>query len=520
MLLMILGSFVFPGNASAADTATVYLYKQVTKGEGSTEAAVNANQNMLTEKQGINGVEFTVVDITQYVRNHASLNDALEEAKALTKADVSSLSLGQSVSGRNGMTVAAKGQTQRMSVPNKQGQMTETDGVLKLSLAKKNAAHDASYLIIETQSVDAARASDNLILNFPTENDEDDIHVYSKNDTTLELPSIEKTLAEDHQDFAYEDAIKYEIKVKIPTLITVYQYFRVVDEPDPALTADVDSLEVTVNGTALDPSWYQVEAKDNGFVIDFNPSRLAPFNGRELKVTYQLKLNQGVEPDTPFYNKAYLRYHNSTQEGELEDTSREVLTGGRRFIKLDASDQKQTLSNASFVIKNESDEYLTTNYTWKKAETPNDQELFRITSNQEGTFEIKGLAYGTYHLEEVVAPSGYRLLSRAVDFEVEKNTYLAGEQPAPMLEVLNSKLPNTGNPPGETPRTPGDPISQVTRTVGGTTTPSSSRSLPKTGEQVSIKGVIAGSLIVAFVLTLVWFKNKQQKINKNGGEKR
>ncbi|MGM0213906.1 hypothetical protein IGI42_001447 [Enterococcus sp. AZ109] len=503
MLLMIVGQCIFPSNASAAEMQTVYLHKQVTKGEITTEAATEVNQNMLTEKQGVNGVEFTVIDITQYVRNHSSFNDALEEAKSLTKADIAGLNLGGLVPDYAGMMVAAKGTTQRMAVPDAQGQTTDMDGVLKLSLAKRTANYDASYLVIETNSIESARASDNLIFHFPTENEEEVIHVYSKNDTTLELPSIEKTLAEDHQDFAYEESINYEVKVKVPTLISMYQSFQVVDVPDPALTVDLDSLQVTAEGTTVASSWYQIESKDNGFVLNFIPSRLAPLNGKELKITYRLKLLEGALPDTPFYNKVYLRYHNSIQDGELESTSREILTGGYRFIKVDASNQDQPLKDASFVIKNEDDEYLTTDYAWKQTDTPNDQELFRITSNQEGTFEIKGLAYGTYYLEEVVAPSGYRLLNESVSFKVEKNTYLAGEQPAPMLEVLNSKLPNTGTP------TPGTPKTNVVKT---TPTSKVSRTLPTTGEQVSIKGVIAGSLIVLFVLILVWFRrNRQQK---------
>lgn len=511
ILSMFFGGSSFPTKALAAETQMVYLHKQVTKGEAVTEAAARSQQAMMTEKQGVNGVEFTVIDITHYIRNHSSLEAALDTAKAITKKEVAGLTIGQGITGYSGMTVIAKGKTERTAMLDKRGQTIETDGVLKLALAKKAASYDASYLFVETVSVDSARPSDNLILNFPAENEEEDIHVYSKNDMFLELPTLEKELNEDHQDFSYNEAIDYEISVTIPTLIATYQYFRVVDVPDEGLSVDLASLQVTANGKEVDRSWYQIEAKDNGFILHFEPSKLAPLNSKKLRIAYQLSLDKEAQPDTPFYNQAYLRYHNSIQEDELQSRSKEVFTGGYRFIKVDAANQKQVLSDAAFTVKNEKDEYLTTGYKWENTKAADDQELFRITSNQEGAFEIRGLAYSKYFLEEVVAPKGYRLLDKPIEFTIEGNTYLAENQPAPMLPVLNSKLPSTGNP-GTT--------NQAGR-VTTTTTARNSRLLPQTGEQVSVKAVVLGSLMVVIVLALLWFsRNKQENGKHNGGEKK
>lgn len=509
-LAIFVGSFIFPNQTLAAETQTVYLHKQVTTGEAVTEAAAKNNQTMMTEKRGVNGVEFTVIDITQFVRNHASLETALEEAKEVTKKEVTGLTIGQEITGYSGMTVIAKGKTERTAMLDKEGKTIETDGVMKLALAKKVASYDASYLFVETVSVDSARPSDNLILNFPAENEEEDIHVYSKNDMFLELPTLEKELNEDHQDFSYNEEIDYEISVMVPTLIATYQYFKVVDVPDKSLSVDLASLQVTENGKDVDHSWYQIEVKDNGFILNFDPSKLAPLNSKKLRIAYQLSLDKEAQPDAPFYNQAYLRYHNAIQEDELQSRSKEVFTGGYRFIKVDAANQKQVLSDAAFIVKNEKDEYLTTDYKWKNTKATDDQELFRITSNQEGAFEIRGLAYSKYFLEEVVAPKGYRLLDKPIEFTIEKNTYLAENQPAPMLPVLNSKLPSTGSP-GTT-----NQAGRVTTTTAPTRT---SRLLPQTGEQASVKAVILGSLMVAMVLTQLWFnRNKQQKRKHYGGE--
>jgi hypothetical protein len=91
-----------------------------------------------------------------------------------------------------------------MDVPNSQGQNESMDGVLKLSLTKKNKAHDASYLFIETASVSQAGPSDPIIMHFPIEDELNNTitaeftHIYSKNDSLVEIPTepkIEKQLA-------------------------------------------------------------------------------------------------------------------------------------------------------------------------------------------------------------------------------------------------------------------------------------------------------------------------------------
>ncbi|KGF07633.1 hypothetical protein HMPREF1634_04310 [Tissierellia bacterium S7-1-4] len=66
-----------------------------------------------------------------------------------------------------------------------------------------------------------------------------------------------------------------------------------------------------------------------------------------------------------------------------------------------------------------------------KAEITNFDEnksVIILTSNEEGQFEITGLAYGTYYLDEKTAPEGYAKLSGPVKFVVEKGSYENGVQ--------------------------------------------------------------------------------------------
>ena len=67
------------------------------------------------------------------------------------------------------------------------------------------------------------------------------------------------------------------------------------------------------------------------------------------------------------------------------------------------------------------------NYQWieaKDAAAAKEAGALVLTSDDQGRFEITGLAYGTYTLVEVKAPKGYALPSNAeFEFEVGKDTY-------------------------------------------------------------------------------------------------
>lgn len=509
-VFLLAGNLFFSQPVAAAENHTVYLHKEAEKPN-------QTGQSLLKEKQGINGAEFTVIDITHFVRTHStSHEEALEQAKSVTKAEVADLEIGQAVPNRLGMEVVTKGKTAQMEVPNKQGQNESMDGVLKLALAKKNKSHDASYLFIETDSVSQAAPSDSIIMHFPIEDElnnavpDEAVHVYSKNDSLLIIPTepkIEKKLAEDHADFTYGEAINYEINVTIPIPISSYQYFKVIDTPDPALAADLKSVKIVdQKGQAIDSDIYQVSAKENGFVVDFVPSKLVAYQDTQLKISYQLSIKAGAAPDTPYYNKVLLQYNDSLKDQEQTSTSKEVLTGGYHFIKVDESNHESKLKDATFVVKNKEGNYLTSEYEWKKSDEPaNDEALLKLVSNQEGLFEVKGLAYGTYQIEETIAPDGYRRLQKPIDFKIEKNTYEAGKTTG-ALEVVNSKLPNTGG---------GGTNNDVPAAGGSNTTYTASnisRRLPSTGEQILDFGILGG-LLILIVFVVYGFRKKQQQGN-------
>ena len=100
---------------------------------------------------------------------------------------------------------------------------------------------------------------------------------------------------------------------------------------------------------------------------------------------------------------------------EYNALSAEEQKGETGKAKKDAIDKAQETYNKA--IKENVSEY-----TWGEKNDPNVVEL---TSDEEGRFEIKGLEYGTYYLEEKTAPKDYAKLQSPEKFEVKVGSYVS-----------------------------------------------------------------------------------------------
>lgn len=127
----------------------------------------------------------------------------------------------------------------------------------------------------------------------------------------------------------------------------------------------------------------------------------------------------------------------------------EIHLGGKKFIKKDTTTQSP-LKDAKFVIKNEQGKVLKTDYTW--TDTPSDMSENNLNTNQimviksadNGTFEIKGLKFGTYTIVEIQAPNNYALPSNpSTQIVIDKDSYA---DKTTVAEIFNTKLtiPQTG----------------------------------------------------------------------------
>ena len=116
----------------------------------------------------------------------------------------------------------------------------------------------------------------------------------------------------------------------------------------------------------------------------------------------------------------------------------EVHTGGKKFVKVGKTEDSVALTGAEFkIFKAGTSQYLQSDWTWgSKA----DARVF--TSGTEGKFEVTGLAYGNYTLEETKAPTGYNLRAD-VNFTVGLGSYAVAST-ATITNAPTLTLPSTG----------------------------------------------------------------------------
>lgn len=191
----------------------------------------------------------------------------------------------------------------------------------------------------------------------------------------------------------------------------------------------------------------------------------------------------------PATGEIEIKDHKNTDNPEkLNPSEPKVVTGGKKFVKTDENKTKR-LAGAEFVVMNSKGMYLvlkqddgaTKIYAAKKAlhdaidkyngmtkeeqdgaegqklkeqieqlqkdynkafkensrkydweafdsaeDAAKDSKTVVLRSNEQGQFEITGLAYGDYKLVEVVAPKDYAKLNAPVEFKVAKDSYKNG----------------------------------------------------------------------------------------------
>lgn len=143
-------------------------------------------------------------------------------------------------------------------------------------------------------------------------------------------------------------------------------------------------------------------------------------------------------------DKAYKEYNSMTKEQQdgPEGTAKkaEMENLQKEYHKLFME------NNSKYEFKSKSE---ITNFDENKS-------VIILTSNEEGQFEITGLAYGTYYLEEKTAPEGYAKLNAPVEFTVAKGSYAngvkepidyvkdSGENDAQCIANKKVSIPQTG----------------------------------------------------------------------------
>ncbi|MCJ0544659.1 SpaH/EbpB family LPXTG-anchored major pilin [Enterococcus cecorum] len=304
---------------------------------------------------------------------------------------------------------------------------------------------------------------------FTTVAEENAVHVYPKN--TVDKPTIDKFVNEEgkdkHDTVAYGDTKTFKITSEMPEGIKDYKVLTYSDQFSKGLSYQ-GHLKVKKNGELIPAeNNYELTApsvgtKEAAISVAFTEAYIQTLEPRDvITITYQASINEDAVMGTANPNDVKVTYgHNPdpdfTQDYELEEIP-ELHTGGAKFVKQDRTNQEKKLEGAEFVVQNYSkDKYLKQTVTEDGVITATswvdtEGEATKFISKADGTFEVKGLAYGSagdtaaeasskYYLVEVNAPKGYAKLQNPFEFTVNASSY-TNTIPVDNIKVT---IPQTG----------------------------------------------------------------------------
>lgn len=432
--------------AAAKERVTVYVHKLLFANGELPDAAINDGvsdpfADLLLDYQGVNDVGFTIYDVTAAfyeLRSEGLTVEAAQQHLAeQTPADPIASVTTATVNGEKGIASA--------SLP-----------------ATDDLGRDSVYLFLETDLPPQIElAADPFVVVLPIFNDEgvqlSQIHLYPKNEEkVLELPPLVKEITDDGNDFGYGEEISYQITTTIPSHVLNDTAFQITDLGDDSLQILTDSITVALTDSQT-ADFYQVTAvSDHGFTIVFDPVKLHADVGKTLTIAYRAILKDETLQKSEFANQATL-----TIDPDLIVKAKAVAkTGGRRFLKVDLADQDKPLAGAYFLVMNSEYAYLKRaglKNEWLTLDQPTltaarASGLLLLQSDAAGMFQINGLAYGTYRLVEVAAPSGYQTNEETITFTVDSYSFEAS-QSAP-FKIINKKEPPASEEPTRSGRFP------------------------------------------------------------------
>ena len=206
-----------------------------------------------------------------------------------------------------------------------------------------------------------------------------------KNQTTA---VTKKVNGEDVITASVGQKVTYTITSKVPQNTQYYSEYgyTYTDTPSAGQTVDFDSLKVTVGDKSLNKGTdYTVAQNKNGTFTVTISSIQKQTAGALITVTYAAKVTEAGASGSKAVTNAVVLSDNGAEA--IDSTI--ITNSGFSFTKTDA--QGNPLAGATFTIR-----------------VPGVDGSFTATSDKTGTVTFKGLADGTYEVNETTVPNGFQ----------------------------------------------------------------------------------------------------------------
>lgn len=279
---------------------------------------------------------------------------------------------------------------------------------------------------------------------------------------TITLTNPKKTIKT--PEFPSYDAgaiVKWTATQPVPGDIGTYDVFAFHDELDsrlgyvttPATVLTVEGgaaaetltpgTDYTIDTTTTPGTVSFIFTPDGKAKLQTYVDNLTGAQTAEVKMVFHTELLVDVPSTIP--NTMDYEFDNTGTPETKPGTPTKVETGGRKFVKVDSSKtgNDKFLEGAQFKVYKMDG----SNKLWYKAETvagnlvvtwvANEADGTVLESDTDGTFQVEGVAYGTYFLKETKAPEGYGLLATDYEFTVSENSFGT----ATPIEIENSEAP-------------------------------------------------------------------------------
>lgn len=224
------------------------------------------------------------------------------------------------------------------------------------------------------------------------------------------------------------------------------------DKMTSGLTLNASSFAVKVNGVDVASSNYTITTTGltDGctFEIEFKKAYTATLEkDTVIVVTYTATVNENAIVNSEDTNEAKILYGNTSSQSSTQTVKNydfdlvKITKIGDEEITLEGAQFKlynaQTGGKEIGLIKITNDDGTSFYRPIKAGETA-------TAYIEAGSVSIKGLAQGTYYLEEIKAPDGYNQLTKRVAINLTEDLTLENESPVKVENTTGEMLPSTG----------------------------------------------------------------------------